>query len=316
MKTFFKLFVTSLFIGVSILPTITFAADAYTDGYTPLAPIPQLLGKDGKTIDIGTFIPAIIKLGIGLAAAFALLMIFMGGIQYMSTDAFNDKKEGRSTITNAVIGLLLAIGAYSILYTVNPRLLNISLSLPYAGTTTPAGELSVNLDDPSTIDAPSNWKAGASWPSDSRVRATIKNAHIDINNENCIKIGDTGCTSLYGLSTVVGDSLIAAEKDCEVWKQSCRIRITGGTEYWLHGNRSKDYSLSAKTNHKPWGNVVDLSINTSAGNQVFHAFLKAKGTPASPDGCSEGKETYKYGRGTYVNEIIAGNDPHWHVCFN
>lgn len=312
MKTFTTFFITSLFVGGIFLPLATYAQTepAPTD-YHMLAPIPGLTKGTSNATDIRTFIPGVVKLALGLSIAFALLMIIKGGIQYMSTDAVSGKSDGRESITNAVIGLLLAIGAYSLLYTINPRLLSLSLSLPNVGTTTPIGsDLGTTASSTDAIADPANWKAGASWPPDNQIRQTLLNAHIDVNKSNCVKIGDSNCTSVYGLSSRVGDSLISAERACESWKQSCRILVTGGTEYWLHGNRSKDISLNT-TQHKPWGNVVDISLS----NTAFHDFLKAKGSPASGTNCAPGSERYNYNGGLYVNEEIPGNAPHWHVCY-
>ena len=51
-------------------------------------------------------------------------MIIMGGLKYMTSDAISSKKAGADQIRNAVYGLLLALGAYMILYTINPRLVS------------------------------------------------------------------------------------------------------------------------------------------------------------------------------------------------
>lgn len=106
------------------LPLITLAQ---TD-YTPLAPIPELTNNSKQT-DINTFIPGAIRLTIGVASGLAVLFIIIGGIQYMSSDAWNKKNDGKKTIQNALGGLLLAIGSYVILNTVNPKLLNFDISI-------------------------------------------------------------------------------------------------------------------------------------------------------------------------------------------
>ena len=89
-----------------------------------------------KTIDVGgenalgQYLNIIIKLAIGIAAVLAVVLIVMGVIQYMSTELVSGKEEGKKRITNAVLGLLVALGAWLILYTINPNLLSTTLVIP------------------------------------------------------------------------------------------------------------------------------------------------------------------------------------------
>jgi hypothetical protein len=101
------------------------------EGYCLLAPIP-LQGADGgvtEKANINTYIKAMFQLAIGIAGGLAVLRIVMGGIKYMTSEAFGDKSDAKDTIYHAVIGLLLAISAYTILYTVNPRLVSFDFSI-------------------------------------------------------------------------------------------------------------------------------------------------------------------------------------------
>ncbi|CAN5138715.1 hypothetical protein BH11PAT3_BH11PAT3_0040 [soil metagenome] len=314
-----NLFLALVFLGsLSFSPQPTLAATVDKTApaeYQMLAPVPQLLNPKTGKADLATFLPAVVKLMIGLAIAFALLKIFQGGIMYLSTDAFSGKSEGRKVITDALIGLLLTIGAYTLLYTINPRLVKFTLAIPNNQTAVDSytGVNGNGLDSVSST-YPTNWVDGKVWDDDKQVRKTLSDGRIGFNANNCVKIGEKGCTSVYGLTTPVGDKLLDLQKKCESWKNSCRVIITGGTEYWLHGNRSTDINKNP-TSHKPWkGMVVDLSL----GNQPLHDFLEAKGmVPIGDDrtSCTSGSERYIYNGGLYVNEIISGNTPHWHVCF-
>ncbi|OHB14882.1 MAG: hypothetical protein A2431_02955 [Candidatus Zambryskibacteria bacterium RIFOXYC1_FULL_39_10] len=102
--------------------------------YTVLAPLPGVGDSDGKTT-LETYVPAIFKLAIGLSAVAAVLMIVLGGFQYISSDALMKKNEGRERIKNAVFGLVLVISAWLILNTINPNLLNINLNIDSISTT-------------------------------------------------------------------------------------------------------------------------------------------------------------------------------------
>lgn len=117
--------------------------------YTVLAPLPgttecanDKLGADCKTT-LERYLPGLFNLLIGIAAVFAVLMIVLGGIQYMSSDALQGKEDGKARIWNAVKGLVLVIGAWLILTTINPKLLEINLNIdPVTVSSIPAGTLS------------------------------------------------------------------------------------------------------------------------------------------------------------------------------
>jgi hypothetical protein len=66
-------------------------------------------------------------IAIGIAGVLAVIMIMVGGIEYITADTLGGKAGGKEKINNAIIGLLLAIGAYIILYTVNPNALQFKL---------------------------------------------------------------------------------------------------------------------------------------------------------------------------------------------
>lgn len=94
--------------------------DQIDDQYTLLAPIGNF-----KTApdNIGDYFNIIIKTVLGLAAVLAVIMIIIGGIQYMGDESIFGKTEAKSKITKAILGLLIGLGAYALLNTINPDLL-------------------------------------------------------------------------------------------------------------------------------------------------------------------------------------------------
>ncbi len=95
--------------------------------YKLLEPIQPFLDPvfDAETQGIGGYVNTIIRLLLAVATLLAVLMIVVGGVQYMTTDAFTQKSEGISKMTNAVLGLILAFATYVILNTINPNILNL-----------------------------------------------------------------------------------------------------------------------------------------------------------------------------------------------
>ena len=109
---------------------------AYATTYTPLAQVP-VLGTSiniGGATDLGNYLQKVFAIGIGVAAGLAVIMIVVGGIEYMSTDAIGGKEEGKERITSALWGLLLALASWLILNTINPALLNMDLKVSLVTT--------------------------------------------------------------------------------------------------------------------------------------------------------------------------------------
>ncbi len=119
---------------------------AETVRYIPLTSLPgqEKVGTDKTT----SYLQNLLLLGIGIAIVLAVLMIVIGGIQYMASDAFTAKEDAKEKITMALLGLLIALGGYLILYTINPKL--VTFELPSGGLITTAGQkLNIDVKKPS-----------------------------------------------------------------------------------------------------------------------------------------------------------------------
>ena len=121
----------------AIAPAQTQAAPDKT--YHLLAPLPCDSGTPGctekglETFDptgdnkIGGYLNVMLKIFIGICAVLAVIMIVIGGMEYMTSELISNKEHGREKIRDAILGLLLALGAYTLLFTINPNLLNTDL---------------------------------------------------------------------------------------------------------------------------------------------------------------------------------------------
>lgn len=111
------------------------------DCYELLAPLPGLeaIGvvatnsNDEKINDglyvtgfsLGFWVNRIVMVTIGFIGLIAVVMIIIAGVQYMTTEAAGGKSNAKEKITNALIGLVIALGIFVLLSTINPNLLDI-----------------------------------------------------------------------------------------------------------------------------------------------------------------------------------------------
>ena len=75
------------------------------------------------------YVNTIFKIAIGIISVLAVLMIVIGGVQYMSTDAIGGKENGKETVGKALFGLFIGLGAYILLYTLNPQLVSLNFGI-------------------------------------------------------------------------------------------------------------------------------------------------------------------------------------------
>lgn len=363
-----KIHLFAFILCVIFVVPIFFVKAQNANEYELLSPLPFITssGSDTNTTP-KEYVEGIIKLAIALAGAFAVLKIVWAGFQYVTTENFMGKSSAKEDIKTALVGLFLAIGAFTILTTLNPALTDLAIEVQTVGSKNALlspetcskdsrGECIEPLDkcedgrveningDLLCVRAlkdgerctgkiigrecatdPYKSKPGGTitdevWADDSdkNIRAYLeRNIGIKINADPCTYVGQSACTSVRGLGQSIVNGLALLKKDCDEYFKdsgtSCDIILTGGTEYWLHGNRSTDINLN-KTEHKPNHRVVDLSEKTN-----LKEFLQKKGRPApKSDECVRyefGKERYLYGGGLYVLETIPKNPLHWHVCY-
>ena len=89
---------------------------------------PAVTNKAGENSKLGEYLNIMIRLFIGICAVLAVIMIVVGGIEYMTSELPGNKGHGKETIINAIFGLLLALGSWLILFTINPDVLRSDLS--------------------------------------------------------------------------------------------------------------------------------------------------------------------------------------------
>lgn len=106
----------------------------YNSDYVLLAPIGNIYKMDKKT-SITDYLNIIFKLGIGLLIALSVIMLIVHGVQYMGDESIFGKTEAMHSMRSIIGGILLALGAWAILNTINPDLVKTQLddSVPNVG---------------------------------------------------------------------------------------------------------------------------------------------------------------------------------------
>ena len=288
-KTFLCILILATFLGAFSPLVYTKAEETTSSDYQLLTPLrcpPDVTGincEDGelKKLNIeadtalGTYMNLIIRLVIGISAVLAVVMIVMGGIEYMSSELISSKEAGKDRAWNAVIGLLIALSAWALLNTINPDLLK---SQPI-----PSVEVTIVVDD-SVPQTPVNgvFTNGIAVGTPLTGTPTPLPSGVSLNNKECTLVGETSCTSTIGLNM---SEVKKIQEGC-----NCQIVITGGTEWWLHGGQS------GSTTHQNGNSTVDLR-----SSPALNAYLSG-GKPLVVN------TRYPPPNGPYYYE---GN--HWHV---
>jgi hypothetical protein len=76
---------------------------------------------------LGNYFNGLYKLVVASASVLAVLQIVIGGFNYISSDAIDNKENGKHQIKNALGGMLLILVSWVILNTINPQLVQLNI---------------------------------------------------------------------------------------------------------------------------------------------------------------------------------------------
>ncbi|MDQ5961470.1 MAG: hypothetical protein QG581_391 [Patescibacteria group bacterium] len=248
--------------------------------YTLLEKIP---GVDGTNLNLAAYLSAIYKLAIWIVGLCALFMFLIGAFMYMLSAA-NTSKMGsaKEIMQDALIGLVLALTSYLILYVINPDLVNLKLptvSMPSTSSTPSGGA-------PTSVTPPAG-----TYSHTEAVQALSSKGIGTSSSGNCSDQNNKSCTSLDGIPKATIEDIIRLKEGTK-----CPVTVTGGTEV---GHKSHGTGLP----------VVDLSENTCL--EQYFSQNKPVGydvTKICADGTSQAAS---YNCGSYVEA-----QAHFHIQFN
>lgn len=279
-------------VAMFILPITPILAQN-TNEYAVLAPLP---GTTNSTCDVANptdaackttlekYLPGLFNLAIGLSAAFAVLMIVIGGFEYMSTDALQKKEDGKKRIENSIYGLLLVIGAWLILFTINPTLLTLRLGIDSVEIPPPAGGAGGTL---TTGGIPMTQ---AEKDASNAIKGLLASQGIVTYTGPCTFGQTSQCVNLNGLTDTTLSGLVTLKNS-----SGSNVTITGGTE-----------AGHSTTGGHPTGDSVDLRFDTG-----LDAYVISNGGTPQPTNLGLKYTVNINGRNvTFLKEA-----DHWHATF-
>ncbi|MEK7662304.1 MAG: hypothetical protein AAB355_02295 [Patescibacteria group bacterium] len=281
----------SAVVAALFVPGVVLAQDSSSKTYTLLQKLPDIGGSVAPD-SVSSYLQFLFSFGIGIAIALSVIMIVIGGAQYLSTDAVFGKSEGKKKIIDALWGLLLALCSYLILYTINPNLLNLNLSIKQlTGATGPTGRLDTGGIGATGGQPAQIWKEyvlesafiktrasfidngnhyhvifkipPGSGRSESLIREELDHMDVGIGGEPCE--GQTqNCVNVAYLSMELLEKLKILKGEC-----GCELKIVGGTEQWR---------LSHGANRP----VIDLLKNSKLNAFILEAATKPEKDYSGP----------------------------------
>jgi len=179
----------SLFLLASLclfVPSLIWAQSSITTFQT----LPYV---DGPISDTQTYIELLYRLSIAVAAFLVIFKIILAGARLTVSDSVSGRSKAKEDIFGALLGMLIILGAVTILNTINPNLTNLNflqkaqpiIVNPKSGATS----------GPST---PINFKPGQNL-------VFVDEATYDLQSASCISNGGTGVDILVGETSSGGN---------------------------------------------------------------------------------------------------------------
>ena len=231
---------------------------------------------------IGTFY----KFSLGIAGALAMAMIVVGSLYYSLSGVADKKNEGKEFITSAIYGLILLLGAYLILNTINPEL--------------------TQLRDVGCYEEPCNLATSSFAFQDPRV--TNNCGDFGVIQEPNSSITCSASEQLYqGPNFTIGD-------DGRYYNEWGAEAITAGTKIWVYPFFNSDFGTSSKrclvyAYQKPGGSWTridtDSGIQRCSGTFPEQSTIVASPQPApvsgAPAACNSPATIYSPGYAHTLN---------------
>jgi hypothetical protein len=216
----------------SVFPVVVFAQPA---SYELLAPI----GTVTQVSSFGAYLKIVFEGTIGVAGVLAVVMIVICGIKMMTTEAISSRGEAKQCITNAIIGLLLAIGSWLILNTINPVLLDTTLGITLPDTQ----DVSPTTRTPTTQELPNSPGWYFQYEDANKNKKFVPAAPASDGGEKCQAVLQSYKDKGF---TIIPTSIEGVSKECFLVRQTTRPVPANEADmrFQICGERSADGCLA------------------------------------------------------------------------
>ena len=211
-------------------PTYTAAASTTPFAYPLLESFPGFFNAGDKMTDLPTMVLAIYKFGIWIVGIAGLFMLVIGGFMYMSSAGnTSTASSAQKIITDALLGIVAALGAYLILYVINPDFTKINLSLTPVSVADFGGPLGMgnpNAESPGcTADAMlAQIKAASQGKMDPCLTFAL------LNTESGCTANAQSSAGACGIAQMLPNT---AGSTCDALKGNVSLSISKGIQYFL-----------------------------------------------------------------------------------
>ena len=230
----------------------------------------------------GALVGRFYTIALGLAAAAALGVLIYGAILWTVSGAVSSKKDAMEWISGAVWGLVLLLGAYLILYTINPDLVKLK------GPEELFKMKSINLQSVSSPAVAGTVAPKAGGDAEIRQKLSqVSGGKITVNYPE-------PRTSLNGLQPTTIQGILSLWNSCG----QCDLVITAGTETAYHAPGKFGHASGYKVDLRPTDD-----LNSAIYNRIATSCRIPP--PANTNCAGLDGNTYRY----------ETNPNHWDVCF-
>ena len=111
------------------LPLVTLAQSTQSQ-FVPLANYQgsRQFQSAFRATSLSQYLNALFQISLSVGAILAVVMIVYGGYLYMGSDMWANKQKAKQVITDAIIGLLLLLAIYLILFQIDRNILSLKIT--------------------------------------------------------------------------------------------------------------------------------------------------------------------------------------------
>jgi len=251
--------------------------------------VPTVSNCQYQALGWGSFFKVIqnlLSLGVALAVFFAVLLFAYAGFLFVTNPANpHNIDSAKETIKNAIIGLVVVLGAWLIINTVLVGLGagNINSITGVFSTGNPCAETFSTVTPPGNAPTLTATNPSGVSGNEAGVRAQLSAAGVSVNKDPCPASAGTACggtppscTDVGGMQSATISQVINIANSCS----GCGVVVTGGNE---PGHACGTFSH---------GNGYKVDIRPSSGLDSLLESMRSEGTrtgdgpgPAYADSC-------------------------------